>query len=221
MITPPAPSTRDAAWQPLKTPLMLTSTIWSSCSGVYESSGMECEMPALLHTMSSPPKCSAASRNAASSAASSATFGQMPMTGASGFSARMASTAFCAVSSRLPHRATFAPSSRKRLTIARPMPREPPVTTAVFPVSSMVLLSMRARASARREARCNAPYPARRPRPAAMGKNRYAVARASACVASLTAGTSLLHVLDGTPAPASGGRFRRPAAPRSRPRGSS
>src|ERR1700751_5283865 len=37
--------------------------------------------------------------------------------------------------------ATFAPSAARRLAIAAPMPREPPVMSAIFPSSFLVIFS--------------------------------------------------------------------------------
>src|SRR5881396_1877923 len=38
--------------------------------------------------------------------------------------------------------ATLAPSAAKRLAIAAPMPREPPVMSAIFPSSFLVIFSL-------------------------------------------------------------------------------
>ena len=76
------------------------------------------------------------SRQALTSA-SSVRSGWAPRTGAPGMKSSIVARAFSTVSFREPQRVTLAPWRRNDLTMASPMPRVPPVTTATLPSKSM------------------------------------------------------------------------------------
>ena len=115
----------------------------------------------LATTASMPPRCAADSRTQAASASPSATSTSAPCT-----SYPAPRSSFSAVRTPSADRAqneTVAPSAASASTTARPMPRLPPVTSAVRPLSwrSMGLLYVREVARARRSA-CS-PSSGRRP----------------------------------------------------------
>lgn len=112
-------------------PFTFRSITRSKSSPVYAPKGVLSETPALLTRMSIRP-CSAPIRSkAVRTCSGSSRLGQMPHTRASGSSAFSWDTARSAVSLRLAHSTTSAPSFRKALTTAYPIPRLPPVTTAI------------------------------------------------------------------------------------------
>src|ERR1051325_35322 len=100
------------------------------CSTDISATGVNTPTPALLIRISMPPKRDAAALNMRSTSAYSRTFAMLPMAFAP--SSRAASSSgFCFV----PVITTFASLLLSARAMARPMPREPPVTIAVFPLS--------------------------------------------------------------------------------------
>ena len=69
---------RAASRETRKLPLAMTSCCRSQSCSVVSSSGLEIDRPALLTTRSTPPKASAAARNAAATASPSLTSAATP-----------------------------------------------------------------------------------------------------------------------------------------------
>src|SRR5258705_3315108 len=94
------------------------------------ATGVKTPTPALLMRMSMPPKCEAAAANARSTSSYLRTFAVCAI--ASAPSCRRASCSGC---SFVPVIITWTSLVMSARAIASPMPREPPVTIAVFPLS--------------------------------------------------------------------------------------
>src|SRR5882672_11973451 len=94
------------------------------------ATGVKTPTPALLMMMSMPPKCEAAAANARSTSSYVRTFAVCAI--ASAPSCRRAS---CSGFSFVPVIITWTSLVTSARAIASPMPREPPVTIAVFPLS--------------------------------------------------------------------------------------
>src|SRR6267142_841603 len=94
------------------------------------ATGVKTPTPALLMRMSMPPKCAAAAANARSTSSYVRTFAVCAI--ASAPSCRRAS---CSGFSFVPVIITWTSLVTSARAIASPMPREPPVTIAVFPLS--------------------------------------------------------------------------------------
>ena len=133
MIAPPPCSfmMRAAAWEQTNTALTLMSMILENSSTVYSYRLVREDTPALFARMSRLPKRAFTDAKASATSCGSQRFGQMPITRPS-YSVSCAS-ALSTESCREPQMATFAPLSRNFFAMAKPMPRVPPVTTAVFP----------------------------------------------------------------------------------------
>ncbi len=82
-------------------------------------------------TMSRPPSAAALLATQSANAPPSATSSEVPMTLRSGPAS--ASWVDCTASASRAQNATDAPSARSSSTMARPMPRVPPVTSALRP----------------------------------------------------------------------------------------
>ena len=81
-MSPPSPCSimiRAASRETRKLPFAITSCCRSQSCSVVSSSGLEIDRPALLTTRSTPPKASAAARNAAATASASLTSAATPM----------------------------------------------------------------------------------------------------------------------------------------------
>ena len=94
-------------------------------------------MPALLTKMSTEPNCSFTAFIISETAASSAT-SHCIATASPPCSLMRDSVSSAAAALPAYITATFAPSAARATAIARPIPREPPVTTAVLSVKSIL-----------------------------------------------------------------------------------
>ena len=109
------------------------TSCWRSQSSIdVSNSGFEIDRPALLTTMSTPPKARTASRKPAATWASSVT-SQATLTAASG--PPISSATAWALAASMSATTTHAPSAASRSAIARPMPEPAPVTNATRPAS--------------------------------------------------------------------------------------
>src|SRR5262249_13383084 len=96
-------------------------------------------MPALLTRMSTPPNAVSTSATSFATAAASDTSQANPL------AFLRAAAAASALAWSLPTTATLAPASDKRCAIALPMPRVLPVTSALLPERSILIVSFRAK----------------------------------------------------------------------------
>src|SRR5690625_1289312 len=134
---PPSPWLRilgRKAWMPLPTPRMLTSMTQSQSAGVAAATGPVSPIPALLTRTSSRPK-----RLSTSSAASCIASRSVTST-AMGWASRPSAAKSSTVSSRWrcvrPVTTTVIPARAKARAMPRPIPFDPPVTTATLPCRS-------------------------------------------------------------------------------------
>src|SRR5882672_4767343 len=134
MMRPPFFMCFSAAWVAASAPRTLMSITRSISSSVVVSKVFGIAVPALLTSTSSRPKVatvfSTAPLTASASAASAWIAIAFPPSRSIAFT-----TAEAALASFAYVMATLAPSAARRFAIAAPMPREPPVTSAIFPSS--------------------------------------------------------------------------------------
>src|SRR5712692_2596056 len=117
--------------------LKLTAMILSHVSSALSRKGSSLSHPALFTTMSSWPNCARASSTARLTSARRVRSqpSASPLTPSASISCLTAS----ALSARMSSTATSSPSCARPSAMARPMPRPPPVTSAVLPLSFMTL----------------------------------------------------------------------------------
>src|SRR6266542_1373233 len=113
--------------------LKLTAMILSQVTSALSRKGSSLSQPALFTTMSSWPSCARASSTArlTSGRRVRSQLSASPFTPSASISRLTAS----ALSARMSSTATSAPSWASANAMARPMPRPPPVTSAVLPLS--------------------------------------------------------------------------------------
>src|SRR5436190_7951187 len=128
-------SARIAARQQWNVPLRFTSSARFQSASFAPSTSVLTAMPALLTRMCSPPSAAMISLKAASTAAESATSKRF-VTAAPPAAATAAAASLAAASFAVKLMTTLAPARPSATAIARPMPRDPPVTTATRPESS-------------------------------------------------------------------------------------
>ena len=117
-------------------PFRCTDRIRSKSASVTSSNGLRMFMPALLNRISTGPNAAATSSANFLPAAMSATSTDRCSTRRPKAAISRAVTSAWASSFRW-QKAMSAPSRAKASAVARPMPREPPVTSAIFPASCM------------------------------------------------------------------------------------
>src|SRR6185437_4981933 len=137
MIRPPSLMCRAAAWLATKTARTSTAQRRSACSTVASSTGPPIKTPALLTRMSSPPSSRTVCSTAATLAPGSALSARMTSTRPPSASICLATT-FALSAAATYVNATAAPSRASRRTIAAPIPRLPPVTSATLPARSVI-----------------------------------------------------------------------------------
>src|ERR1051325_8707530 len=120
----------STARQQWKTPVRFVSMTSCHCSTDISATGVKTPTPALLIRMSMPPKRSAAALKARSTSSYLRTSACCDMPSAP--SSLIACDRWCAL---VPVMTTFASVVTRARAMARPMPRDPPVTTAVLPMS--------------------------------------------------------------------------------------
>src|SRR5260370_24596587 len=134
MMRPPSFMCFSAACVATNTPRMLMSITRSISSSVVSANDFGMAVPALFTSTSSRPNVATVFSTAAATASASAASAWIaiafrPARSISLTTDAAASAPFVYVM------ATFAPSAARRLAIAAPMPREPPVISAIFPSS--------------------------------------------------------------------------------------
>src|SRR6202044_2757212 len=132
MMRPPSFMCFRAACVVANTPRMLMASIRSISSSVVSSNVFGLAVPALFTSTSSRPKVAAALSTAPLAALASAASAWIA-TAFPPLSSIALTTAEAAAASLAYVMATLAPSAASRFAIAAPIPREPPVTSAIFP----------------------------------------------------------------------------------------
>src|SRR6202163_3387426 len=122
----------SAACVAMNTPRTLMSITRSISSSVVSSNGFGIAVPALFTSTSSRPKVATVFSTAAFTASASAASAWIARAFTPSSSIAL-TTARAALASFAYVMATFAPSAARRLAMAAPMPREPPVMSAIFP----------------------------------------------------------------------------------------
>ena len=132
MMKPPPRRCRcgSAAWQALNTPVRFVSITSDHCSGVIAATSAKMPTPALLIRMSRPPKRATVASTTRRHVVVAAHVGLQRLDGARARRPRSRGRAADRCASLRPVTVTFTPSATSARAIARPMPREPPVTIA-------------------------------------------------------------------------------------------
>src|SRR3989441_3924513 len=139
MMRPPGFMCLSAACVATSVPRTLMSITRSISSSVVSSKVFGMAVPALFTSTSSRPKVATVFSTAPLTASMSAAFAWIA-TAFPPLSSIALTTAEAALASFAYVMATLAPSAARRFAIAAPMPREPPVTSATLPASSLSFL---------------------------------------------------------------------------------
>src|SRR5205809_2742353 len=139
MMRPPVFRCFNAACVARKTPRTLMSSTRSISSSVVSSNVFGMAVPALFTRMSRPSKVATVFSTAALTAFASVASAWIAIAFPPAPSISLTTNA--AASAPLVYvMATLAPSAARRLAIAAPMPREPPVMSAIFPSSFLFMI---------------------------------------------------------------------------------
>src|SRR5258706_9905686 len=131
----------SAAWHALNTPVRFVSITSAHCSSVIDATSVNTPTPALLITKSRPPNratvASTARRTSSCRRTSACIVSTEP-----GPAASIVGRADDRCAALRPVMATCTPSATSARAIARPMPRDPPVTNATFPRRDCIAITI-------------------------------------------------------------------------------